>query len=575
MGLVNFLKNIFSKPLKVSLNASNDVITLVSKGAKIKIGKKLVVPKGFVCFLVAKEKVLDRYVEGTYHLTINEIPALSRELKLNIPNKKNKYKQTFKADVYFVNLKDFENQNFASEKGIYIKKDKQFLGTTVYVDGKYSYKIKDPQLFLDCLLKVYGVVNGSLAQRRLDIFTGELVDKKIQKNKPSLEELYERNTNCFLGLVDYLNSNMSDVGIEYSSAEVLNVDMPNKIYKQVELSFKEKRQSEEKFEPLLQGKQTNTWYKKEPEISTVNETIGIDNNSFKQIEIDNLSTEIKDGVSVAQIESSGSLNQINYNEKERLKLEKEYFDNLDASNNFGFVDEDNTEQNLAEKKENNQQEVNVQSNISSNQDNIHKSMFDFENEIKSFGENEQIITQTMLKCESIENNLQYDNEQSKKTIEQSKSSSQNVQYNVNQSNVFETNGHIQSNENNANFDNNVNVENQQNYENYSNQSNFENKESHENDTNAEKTVNYENNFYVKNKQDIENKIDEIPEPTESLEQLQKKVSYKKCSHCGAINSKSSNICFNCKNEFKKICQNCKTEINNGDFVCPKCKSIVI
>ena len=62
---------------------------------------------------------------------------------------------------------------------------------------------------------------------------------------------------------------------------------------------------------------------------------------------------------------------------------------------------------------------------------------------------------------------------------------------------------------------------------------------------------------------------------QNIEEMQSKISYKKCKNCGAFNSKDAVNCFNCKSSFKKVCGHCGAEIDDGDFVCPKCKSVVI
>ena len=41
---------------------------------------------------------------------------------------------------------------FSSVNGVYIKKDKQFLGITADFKGEYSYKLIDPESFLESLI---------------------------------------------------------------------------------------------------------------------------------------------------------------------------------------------------------------------------------------------------------------------------------------------------------------------------------------------------------------------------------------------------------------------------------------
>lgn len=380
MKFINWIKEKFSKSVK--LNANDDILSLSKQSGWIKLNKKLIVPAGYICLLVAKEKVCDRFLEGEHKMSVENLPALTRQLKLNIPNKKGEYRQKFYADIYFVKLSERTNNKFCSQQGIYLKKDKQFLGTTAFVKGTYSFTVEDPILLLEALLKMYGKFNGSLAQRQIDVWTGELVDKCIQKNKPNVQKLYERDSSCFLGLIDYLNKNIKDVGLKYSTIEVTSTMLPKSVYKKAKLDFDE----------VVEQKP----------------------------------------------------------HKESEKLE-----------------------NAQEQIVNTQQ---LQTN-----DATQRAKIDFGSDIKTLPANDYV----------------------KPGLEK-------------------VNG----------------------------------------------------DYYIDdNYTDINsNKTEAQPE---TLEEMQSKISYKKCKNCGAFNPKDAKVCFNCRAEFKKICEHCGEEINSGDFVCPKCKSIVI
>lgn len=420
MGLIKWIKGKFSKP--VSIKPTEDILMLSNQSGKIKLGKKLVVPEGYICLFVAKEKVCDRFVAGEHKLSVEGLPSLTRTLKLNIPNKKGKYKEYFSADIYFVKLSEIINQDFCSQQGIYIKKDKEFLGTTVLVKGSYNFEITDPILLMEALLKMYGKFNGKLAQRQIDIWTGDLVDRKIQKNKPSIQQVYERDSMCFEGLVDYLNKNTQDIGLKYSSIMINETILPKNVYKKVQLQFNEQFEQE--------------------------------TNQSAQV-----------GLNQTQLENKTQL----ANSAETLPVQNEEV----------WI-EDETQKNATSSM--------IEKQVSNDEN---QSVFDFAGEIKSL--------ETSVEIEK--NNAQ--------------ASEENVDANLQE-----------------NMDEQKALEEEQ---------------------------------YLAN----------LGKSDETIEQMQSKINYKKCSHCGAFNSKDSNTCFNCKNSFKKICGHCGTEINNGDFVCPNCKSIVI
>lgn len=420
MGFFKKLKRFFTRPVEVENNKKDRVIMHSKYSGKINLNKTLVVPEGYVCLLVAKEKVCDRFVAGEYKLSIDNIPVLCRTLKLNVPNKKGKYKNSFFADIYFVNLSSFTS-NFESEQGVYIKRDKKFLGLTAFLKGNFSYKVSDPHLFVDALLKVYGIIKGNLAQRQVEVWTGELVDKKVKKNKPSVEELYERDSRCFDEVVDYLNKNTRDIGIEYTQVEVTETILPKNVYKKTKVEYTENKTSDE---------------------------------TYNTNQIEEKSAPVK--------------------EDKKLEQAQPYFVNGEYTGNYS--DDSNIEP----------------------KDNIDTNGIDYFDE---------------------------------KPSAESKFGYQESDF------VQDTGNNHKTEQSSISFDSDI-------------------------DNSLEGSYNL-------------NQTDDIPQPQENLEEMQKKIAYKKCANCGAINPKSAVTCFECHNEFKKICQKCGAEIDSGDFVCPKCKSVVI
>ena len=419
MGFFQKIKRFFTKPVEVENNKKDRVIMHSKRSGKIPLDKSLVVPEGYICLLVAKEKVCDRFVAGEYKLSIDNIPVLCRTLKLNVPNKKGKYKNSFFADIYFVNLGSFTSK-FESGQGVYIKRDKKFLGLTAFLKGNFSYKVSDPQLFVDALLKVYGVIKGNLAQRQVELWTGDLVDKKVKKNKPLVEQLYERDSKCFDGLLDYLNKSTRDIGIEYTQVEVTETIMPKKVYKKTKLEYAENQNFDESY-----------------------------NNK--------------------QIEMRGEPIQDN---TKKLEQPQPYFINGKYTGEY------------------------VDDTISQQDNTLDTNGIDY---------------------------FEDSNKQSK------------LEYQENDNLIDDTSGN--NKESTFNFSDDI-------------------------DNSLEGSYDF-------------NQADDIPQPQESLEEMQKKIAYKKCANCGAINPKNAVTCFECHNKFKKICQKCGAEIDNGDFVCPKCKSVVI
>ena len=237
MGIISEIKKLFKNRIDASDIEQQSLISLVSE-KKLKLGKVIDVPKNFVAVLVAKGKVADCFVEGTYRLETSNMPILSRVLKLSKPDKKGNMPTHFKAEIYYINLNEISNQDFCSEQGVRIK-DKLYKSFDVKLFGTFSYQIFNAVDFVEALLTQYGVLRDVIAKQEIGYWVGRLADRKVQKNKPSAELLFERATVCFDGLIDYVNKELFDCGVKLSNIDVTETRFPKRIYKSVSLSYKE------------------------------------------------------------------------------------------------------------------------------------------------------------------------------------------------------------------------------------------------------------------------------------------------------------------------------------------------
>lgn len=237
MGIIKYLKNLFKKTIDLADIDKSQVVALNKSNAKIKFGTRLNVPENFVCALVFKNKIADIFKEGKYKLEVTTMPVLTRIEKLTKPNKKGNLPKTFKADIYYINLNEIENQTF-SNSVVYLK-DKQYKIVGVRMAGVYSFKIIDPEEFMEAMFTQYGVLRNKVVKDEISYWISKLVAKRVKKNSPKVFELYARESPCFDGLIDYINDDVFDCGIKLSKIDVTDVKFPKKVYKKVTLLYEE------------------------------------------------------------------------------------------------------------------------------------------------------------------------------------------------------------------------------------------------------------------------------------------------------------------------------------------------
>ena len=236
------IKNLFKRDINGNGIGENDLVYIAKNNAKIKFGQKLDVANNCIAMLVAKNKVADVFTEGSYRLDTNNMPLLSRILKLTKPNKKGELPNSFKVDIYYINLKQFERLPFSSLDYV-VAKGKNYKNVKVGLSGDFDFCVFNAVDFMEAMFTQYGLVTDKTAKYEISQLVGTLAVRKVQKNKPNIEDLYGRASNCFEGLADYVSKELFDCGIRVSRIEVTETKFPKKIYKNVSLDYDEVKQS--------------------------------------------------------------------------------------------------------------------------------------------------------------------------------------------------------------------------------------------------------------------------------------------------------------------------------------------
>lgn len=238
MKFFDKIKNLFKRDIDGSGIGENDLVYIAKNNAKVKFGQKLDVANNCVAMLVAKNKVADVFTEGSYRLDTNNMPLLSRILKLTKPNKKGELPNSFKVDIYYINLKQFEHLPFSSLDYV-VAKGKNYKNVKVGLSGNFDFCVFNAVDFMEAMFTQYGLVTDKMAKYEISQLVGTLAVRKVQKNKPNIEDLYGRASNCFEGLADYVSKELFDCGIRVSRIEVTETKFPKKIYKNVSLDYDE------------------------------------------------------------------------------------------------------------------------------------------------------------------------------------------------------------------------------------------------------------------------------------------------------------------------------------------------
>jgi membrane protease subunit (stomatin/prohibitin family) len=143
MGLFDKLKNEFIDIIEWTDNTSDTIVWKFPRYQnEIKMGAKLTVRESQVAVFMNEGSIADVFKPGMYTLSTENIPIMS-----TLKGWKYGFNSPFKADVFFVNTKQFNNQKWGTKNPIMLR-DAEFGPIRLRAFGSYAFKVTDAAQFL-------------------------------------------------------------------------------------------------------------------------------------------------------------------------------------------------------------------------------------------------------------------------------------------------------------------------------------------------------------------------------------------------------------------------------------------
>jgi membrane protease subunit (stomatin/prohibitin family) len=142
MGLFDKLKNELVDIIEWVDNTSDTMVWKFPRYQDaIKMNAKLTVRESQVAIFLNEGKIADVFQPGMHTLTTQNMPILA-----TLKGWKYGFNSPFKADVYFVNTKQFTNQKWGTKNPVMIR-DVEFGPVRLRANGNYSFRVSDAALF--------------------------------------------------------------------------------------------------------------------------------------------------------------------------------------------------------------------------------------------------------------------------------------------------------------------------------------------------------------------------------------------------------------------------------------------
>lgn len=228
MGIIDKIKGEFTDIIEWH-DDSND--TLVWRFPRyqneIKMGAKLTVRESQAAVFLNEGRIADVFTPGMYSLQTQNMPVLS-----TLKGWSYGFNSPFKADVFFVNTRQFVDQKWGTKNPITLE-DQRFGMIEIRAFGTFTFQIDNPKLFIQQIAGTNSHfstedIGGQLRSLIVTKFSDAVGEGNIaiEKFAANLEELSELGQNK-------LNTDFQSYGLRINRFLIENVSMPDELKKEI------------------------------------------------------------------------------------------------------------------------------------------------------------------------------------------------------------------------------------------------------------------------------------------------------------------------------------------------------
>lgn len=226
VGIFDFIKNQFIEVIEwTDDTAGTMVYRFPVAGKEIKMGAQLTVRESQVAVFVNEGQIADVFQPGRYTLTTQNMPILTK-----LKSWKYGFNSPFKAEVYFVNTRQFTDQKWGTSNPVMMR-DAEFGMLRLRAYGIYSFRVTDPVVFLK---EVFGTgsmfdTNSITGQLRRSIVSG--ISDLLGETKIAAIDLAMYYDELSEQAKTRLQPRFAAFGLELVSFFIENISLPEEVEK--------------------------------------------------------------------------------------------------------------------------------------------------------------------------------------------------------------------------------------------------------------------------------------------------------------------------------------------------------
>ena len=194
-------------------------------GKEIMMGAQLTVRESQVAIMVNEGKLADMFTPGRYELQTQNMPILTA-----LKSWKYGFNSPFKAEVYFINTKQFIDQKWGTSAPVMMR-DAEFGMVRLLAHGIYSFRVSDPKVFLKEVFGTNGLYTTDYITGQIKrIIVSGLSDAIAQSKIPALDLAANYDELSSYALKS-LSPRLEPWGMELTSFVIENISLPEEVQK--------------------------------------------------------------------------------------------------------------------------------------------------------------------------------------------------------------------------------------------------------------------------------------------------------------------------------------------------------
>lgn len=184
---------------------------------------KLVVRESQCAIFMHKGEIADVFGPGTYKLSTENIPFLTKLLSLPTG-----FESPIKAEIYYVNTKQFIGQKWGTQNPIMLR-DSEFGNVRIRGFGIYSFKVTDAKLFMRELFGTNAVYTTDDVCEQIKPMLIQGITDAIAESKISALDLASNYREFSDTVMETCKTELAEYGLGLTKFVIENISLPEEV----------------------------------------------------------------------------------------------------------------------------------------------------------------------------------------------------------------------------------------------------------------------------------------------------------------------------------------------------------